>query len=385
VQIWERPLIRLLSVFLILSLFAWWIFQTVCLPPSLRTLFEEDEAIAMAATPPTEEEQFEKGLERLPPPPSNHSPEVTGLIFRLGELELTPAIVAMAVRRDLKTPKDQSPTVWSEPELTALRIYQAKLREAWEPFLSGPKPDWKSFPDSALLFRTHSLLLLGPRHETIRYLTYEPGQPDSWADQPGDDPVFFLRLFRQMETLGTLRFGSLSGWAMSDVVSRITLMEKVFEDSGYFFSEDGESLEGLLALAPAPPTISSLREGLQTDRLVFLRSADYLRSLPAGTPATLALTRLLGNRSDAESFVRHVNHPKTAQDLAIFFREGADQIGYLEQKTYLSGPAWRQWLASNPASGLNPALQDALAGMQEFEEKTLAYQVALAFVSAAAA
>jgi len=385
VRVWERPSVQLAGVFGLLGLLAWWTFQVVSVPPSLRTLFDEDEAIATAAIPPTEEEQFQKELARLPAPPENHAPEVVALISRLGKLTPPPAIVARAVLRDRQTPKDQTPFGWSEPELAALQNYQTRLREAWEPFFLGPAPDWKRFPDSALLFRTDLFFLMGSRSDLIRYLTYQPGQPASWEYQPGDDPVFFLRLFQQVASLGTLRFGSLSGWAMSDVVSRITWTEKVLQDVGFFFVADGEDPKGWLALVPAPPTVSSLREGLQADRAVFARSAEYLQSLPAGTPATVALTRLLGDKTDAEWFIRHVNQPKTAQDLAGILREGAGQIGTLEQKTYLSGPAWRQWLAGNPSSGLSPALQGALGGMQEFEEKTLAYQVALAFVRASSA
>ena len=242
-----------------LGLLACWTLQLVSVPPSLRTLFDEDEAIATAAIPPPEEEAFQKELLRLPPPPENHAPEVADLLSRLRELQNTPALVVMAVRRDLQTPKDQVPPAWTEFELTALKNYQTKLREAWESFLSGPAPDWRRFPDSALLFRSNFFFLMGPQQDLIRYLTYEPGQPASWEYKPSDDPVFFLRLFRQAGSLGTLRFGTLSGWAVSDVVFRTSLTEKILQESGFFFSPDRESPDGLLPLAPAPPTILSLR------------------------------------------------------------------------------------------------------------------------------
>ena len=87
----------------------------------------------------------------------------------------------------------------------------------------------------------------------------------------------------------------------------------------------------------------------------------------------------------SEWFVSHSGNPKSARDLAVILRQGAEQIGSLEQKTYLSGAAWRQWLSGDLDKGLNPALRESLKGMQEFEQTAMLYQVTLAFAKASAA
>ena len=374
----------MLALFLGLGLFAWWTFRTVSLPPDLRDLFEEDEAIAAAAIPPTEEERFQQELARLPAPPQNHAPQVATLVARLRELQNVPPILVQAVQRDKATPKDQTPPPWSETEWAALNAYQAKFLDAWESFFSAPIPEWANFPDSALYFRSQFPLLSKESKDLFSYGFYEPGRPESWTLRVENQPDFFLRLFRQCTYLGTLRFGILSGWTVSDTVAAADYSEQTIQKSKYFFFQPNPVPEQILGLAVATPTTSSLREGLKTDRAVFLRTAEFLQSLPAETSAHVSLTRVLGNQRDAEWFLRRIGHPQTSRELAILLRHGADQIALLEQKTFLSAPAWRQWLSGNIGDGLNPVLREALAGMQEFEEKTAEYRVALAFLQASA-
>jgi hypothetical protein len=163
------------------------------------------------------------------------------------------------------------------------------------------------------------------------------------------------------------------------------MSEKTLRGADYFFPPQSQDPQDLLPLTLLPPTINSLREGLKTDRAVFLRSADYLETLPATTPADMALTRLLGNKGDAEWFARHVGQPQNTRDLAAILRQGAEQIALLEQKTYLSGPAWRQWLSGDVDLGLGPALKGSLNGMREFEKTRLEYQLSLAFLKASSA
>ena len=327
---------------------------------------------------------LEKALAELPDPPSNHSPEVTQLILRLNELQAFPSALVQAVKRDRDTPKEQPPPSWSELELEALRNYQAKFRLAWEPFLSGPVPDWERFPDSAIFFRSQFPPMSPSYRDTFSYGFYEAGQPQSWSIEPANQPEFYLRLFQKTSTLGTLRFGSLSSWAATDAVCAARLCEEMIRKSDYFFSPQTQNPEELIPLAPPAPTVETLRKGLKTDKAVFARTAEYLESLPPQTPAKFGLTRLLTDEGDASWFVSHVDHPKTVRDLAAILRQGAEQIGSLEQKTFLSGPAWRQWLSGDLDKGLNPALRESLKGMQEFEQTTMQYRVALAFLQASA-
>jgi hypothetical protein len=385
VKLWERPFVQLFSGFLLLGLFAWWTFQAVSLPPVLRDLFEQDSAIATAAIPPTEEERFQRELSRLPAPPENHAPEVAELLSSLRELQTVPPAVMLAVKRDRDTPENQVPAAWSDAERQSLRDYQARFWQAWELFLSRPAPDWERFPDSATFFRSLYPPMANQYKDLLCYGFYEPEQPKTWGHQLESQPEFYLRLFRQSTTIGTLRFGTLSGWAVTDVTSSAKYSEETIRKSDYFFFDSTLDPRSLLPLSPLPPTISTLRAGLRTDRAVFLRSAEYLQSLPMDTPAQAALTRLLGNQGDAEWFIRKVNHPKTARELATILQQGADEIGALEQKTFFSGPAWRQWLAGDLGTGLKPVIAGALTGIQEFEETALKYQVALAFLNAASA
>jgi len=382
-----RSLQQLSAVLLLLAAMAWWITGRLAVSHSVREFFlGEQESPTQPEASPVEQEKvlLDKILAELPPPPSEHCPEVATLIQRLQELQNIPALVVQAVRRDRDTPKDQTPTSWSEAELQALRDYQAKFREAWEPFLSGPTPDWAKYPDSAIFFREFPPLA-NSYQNIFHYAFYEAEQPQTWGGESENQAEFYLRLFRQTSTLGTLRYGSLSGWAVTDATSGAKVSEEMIRKAGYFFSPQSQNPEELLPWTPSPPTVATLREGLKTDRAVFFRSAQYLESLPPQTPAKIGLTRLLGDEGDAGWFVSHVNNPKTVRDLATILRQGADQIGSLEQKTYLSGPAWRHWLTGDLGSGMNPALQGALKGMAEFEQVQMRYQVSLAFLQASAA
>lgn len=384
----QRSLQQLLAVFILLAAIAWWITGRVSVSHSVREFFlGEAEALAQAESSPEEQEKnlLTKVLAELPPPPAQHSPEVADLISQLQGLQTIPAMVVQAVKRDRDTPKEETPPAWSDAEVQALRDYQAKFRQAWELFLSGPAPDWAKFPDSAIFFRSQFPPMTKPYEEIIRYGLYEAEQPQSWNIEPEDQPEFYLRLFRQITTLGTLRFGGLSGWAMTDTVRGAEFSEEMIRKSGYYFSTRAQNPEELLSLTPSPPTVASLREGLKTDRAVFLETARYLESLPPQTPAKIGLTRLLNDKGDAGWFVSHVKNPQTVKELAAILRQGADQIGSLEQKTYLSGPAWRQWLTGDLQSGMNPALQGALKGMSEFEQVQMRYQVSLAFLQASVA
>jgi len=381
----RRSLQNLLAVFILLGAIAWWITGRVAVSHSVRDfLLGEEESATFPEPSPEEQEKIltEKIFSELPPSPSNHSPEVAGLLSRLKEIEAIPAILVNAVKRDRDTPKDQTPSPWSEAELEALKNYQAKFREAWEPFLSGPQPDWEHFPDSALLFRSSGLFLMNDYHDNFVYALHQPGKPST----RDNSPEFLLRLIRQTTTLGTLRFGGISGWGMSDSVFLVrALAHEIFPKSQYCFPPESENPELLLRWAPSPPTIQTLRNGLKTDHAVFLRAAEYLDSLPGNIPPSMALTHLLGDKRDAEWFVSHLESPQTTHDLASAIRLGAEQISLLEQKTYLTGPAWRQWATGNPESDLCLALRGSLDGMKEFETTQMEYQVALAFLKASAA
>ena len=384
----QRSIQQLVAVFILLSAIAWWITGRVAVSHSVREFFLGDEETStQPESSPGDQEKvlIEKAVAELPPPPAEHSPEVAELITRLAELQTIPAILVNAVKRDRETPKEQTPPAWSHAEVQALRDYQAKFRQAWEPFLSGPAPDWAKFPDSAIFFRSHFPPIDNSYREILGYGFYESEQPPSWGGEPDDQPEFFLRLLRQTTNLGALRFGGLSGWAVTDMVRGAKLSEEMVRKSDYFFSPRSQNPEELLSLAPPPPTVVTLREGLKTDRAVFSETARYLESLPPQTPAKIGLTRLLEDEGDASWFVSHVNNPKTVRDLATILRQGADQISLLEQKTYLSGPAWRQWLRGNLETGISPALQGSLEGIQDFEKTTLEYQVSLAFLQASAA
>ena len=380
-RFWERPLIQLLAVFLLLGLFAWWTFQTVSLPPVLRDLFEEDEAIATAATPATEEEQFQQELARLPSPPENHAPEVAALRERLRNLPPIPYIVSNAMARDTATPKGETPPPWSDLELQNLRSIQAAYFGAWEPFLSGPAPDWKNFPDSILFFRSKTSPILATSKDYAKILQYVPG---GQSEQPSWTWVeFSVKYLRQAQGVGAVRFGvGLSSWSMTDTVSTAEMARKITTS---LITQDNyplEDLQALRAILPAEPSLENLRDGLDGDRSLFLRTADFLESLPPSTAAKTGIVKWLQDDSDAEWYLRKAGQPPLANDLAALLRRDAEQLEILRQKTFLPGPAWRQWLSGNPGAGLTPMLAQGLGGFKEFEATRQAYRVTQAALDA---
>jgi hypothetical protein len=237
----QRSIQQLVAVFILLTAIAWWITGRVAVSHSVREFFRgEEESSTQPESSPADQKEalIEKALTELPPPPSNHSPEVAGLLSRLKEIEVIPAILVNAVKRDRDTPKDQTPTPWSEAELEALTNYQAKFREAWEPFLSGPQPDWEHFPDSARLFRSSGLFLMNDYHDNFEHALHQPGKPSTRENST----ELLLRLIRQTTTLGTLRFGGLSGWGMSDSVFLVSdLADEICLKSQYCFPPGSEN------------------------------------------------------------------------------------------------------------------------------------------------
>ena len=364
-KLWERPAVRLFSIFLLLGGFAWWIFRTVSLPPNLRDLWNEDQAIAVAATPLTEEQQYQAELAKLPAPPENHAPEVAMLMERLKKLPPAPSIVQAARRRD-KTVTQGEPPPWSEEELAALSDLYDLLRQAWLPFVSERNISWEKYPDSIRLFRSRLAKILAP-----------PSGYDFYAELVTDPE---MSLYGALRGIGTLRFGSDflldNGWAALDAVSLADSLGRILLDT---LSSTEFALPNHF---PSPPKIEDLRMGLRSDRSLFLSAAGYLEQLPAQTPALPALERFLGNKENAEWFLTKVPEIKTAEQLAKHLRKDISQISLLENRTFLSGPAWRQWLAGNPGAGLSPTLQESLNSLREFEAVRLRYQVALAFLEA---
>lgn len=364
-KVWERPLIRLLAVFFVLGMFAWWTFQTVSLPPALRDLFEEDEAVAIAATPTTEEEQFQQELSQLPPPPENHAPEVVALLERLNNLPPVPPLIQAARQRDAARRDGEPPIPWSEEENKAEDALVENYLKAWEPFLSAPPPDWIRYPDSTRLFRANMAEILDfpAGYNAGEFLIYDLSRG-------------FLKTFRH---LGALRFGfglgSVNPWGSTDVI-------------GLFRTFCEMTQEGLLpgeiffSSPPPPPGVGDLRQALRADQALFLRTAEYLENLPEKASGTAALSRYLKNQGDADWFLQKAGPQISARELAAYLRRDAGQIATLEQKTFLSGPAWRQWLQGDSGAGLSPTLQAGLAGLREFEQVRLRYQVTLAILDA---
>jgi hypothetical protein len=366
VKLWERPAVRLFSVFLLLGGFAWWIFQTVSLPPTLRDLWNEDQAIAEAATALTEEQQYQAELAKLPAPPENHAPEVSKLMERLRSLPPAPSIVQAARQRDQAIPQGEQPPPWSEEELAALSHLSVLFRQAWMPFLSERTISWEKYPDSVRLFRSNLIkILTAPSGYEIygEFLT---------------DPE--MNLYGALRGLGALRFGSdfllESGWAALDTTGLANYLGRFVIDSLNF--SEFISPNNL----PPPPRIEDLRMGLRSDQSLFSSAAAYLETLPPQTPALPALERFLGNKKNAKWFMEKIPEAKTAEELAKHLREDVFQISLLENRTFLNGPAWRQWLAGDPAAGLSPTLRECLNGLREFEAARLQYQVALAFLEA---
>jgi len=328
-------MVQLLTGLLLLGVFSWWTIQAVSLPPVLRDLFEEDDAIAWAARPPAEEDPEQAELVKLPTPSEQHAPEVATLLASLREF----------------APDD------GEEDLK-------NFLEAWEVFAQGPPIPWQSYPDSARLLRGNFLKLLRPPHT---------------ENDPGE--VFFLpnpRLVRKLQGLGTLRFESGS-WAMTDTVA----VSEMFCEATTSFEGSTADLRSLRDSFPPSPSVQHLRDGLRTDRAVLTSAALYLENLPARTPARLGLARFLGNLPDADAFLLVFSDPgMSAGTLARQLRQSCDQIADLEQKTFLSSAAWRLWLESNPSQGLGPLLGGSLDGMRGLETAQRRHAVILACLEA---
>ena len=131
-KIWERTAVRLFTIFLILGIFAWWTFRVVSLPPTLRNLWNEDQAIAEASTPPAKEENWRVDLTKLPAPPEEHAPEVSALLLRLQRLPPIPYALRTALQRNASTPEGQPFPPWSGEEKQALRGSLAIFYEAFK-------------------------------------------------------------------------------------------------------------------------------------------------------------------------------------------------------------------------------------------------------------
>jgi hypothetical protein len=367
-KFWERPFFRLLSMFVLLGLFAWWTFQTVSLPPTLRDLFEEDGAMAAAAQPMTEEQSFQQELNRLPATSQNHAPEVAALLQRLKNLPPPPYLLQAARQRDSSTRSGEAPLPWNQAELAAEEAAANTFLAAWEPFLQGPPVAWENYPDSARLFRSSLLALL-----------QEPGGGKSYSE------LLLLpdyQLIKKLQGLGTLRFGVLSSWSSTDTVK----LSEILVDQLRTFEGSDLELRTLRANYPLPPTIEQLRRGLRIDREMFLAASRYLTGLPRSTRARAGLTAYLGDAGDASWFVSLLPEGSgEASVLASLLSQSDDQILELEQKTYFTGPAWRQWLEGSPTQGLSPWLANALEGMKAFESVRLHHQVSIAFLDAALA
>jgi len=361
VKVWERPLVQLFAVFLLLGLFAWWTFQTVSLPPVLRDLFEEDSAIATAAIPPTEEERFQQELSRLPAPPENHAPEVAALLQRLRSLPPPPYLLQVALQRDASTPAGQEPLPWNEAELQALSIVQTSFREAWLPFLSGPAPDWENFPDSIALFRFQGDFLSTDWQFFADLPIPTPPRPQQ--SEPLQDPEFTLAYFRQIRTLGSLKFG-----VDTDTVSVANKVMKFLETRVIRDDFPAFTLVAVRENLPPPPSLEDLRVGLEADRALFLRAAQFLESLPSGTSAAAGITRWVDKKAPVAWGLNESGRFQLASDLATDLNRKASELAGLRQKTFLSGPAWRQWLSGDPGSGLSPLLVGGLGGFRAFEQ-----------------
>lgn len=365
---------RLFSIFLILGIFAWWTFRVVSLPPTLRNLWNEDQAIAEASTPPAKEEKWRVELAKLPAPPEEHAPEVSVLLLRLQRLPPIPYALQTALQRNASTPEGQTFPPWNEEEKQALRESLAIFYEAWQPFLSGPVPDWKSFPDSILLFRSQNQPFWKNILAYQKLVEIDTGNPEQTvsARRLG----FYLSYLRQIRNLSAIRFGwDLSDWSKSETISTCEITARFLQGTAFDGEYSLNDLRGFrAALAPAP-SLEDLRSGLDADRSLYLRTADYLAALPAGTEAKPALRRWLGNDSDTSWYFTKAAEPVTAADLAERLRRDAEQLELLRQKTYLAGPAWRHWLSGDPGAGLSPTLAQGLGGFQDFEKVRMEYLI----------
>jgi len=306
---------------------------------------------------------------------------VAALRERLQNLPPIPYIVSNAMARDAATPKGETPPSWSDLELQTLRSIQTAYFGAWEPFLSGPAPDWKNFPDSILFFRSKTSPIAGTSKDEARILQYVPGgqselQSWTWVE-------FSVKYLRQARALGAVRFGvGLSSWSMTDTMSTAEMAGKI--TAGLIAQENYplEDFQALRSILPAEPSLENLRNGLDGDRSLFLRTADFLESLPPSTAARTGIVKWLQDDSDADWYLRKAGQPPLAKDLAAVLRQDAKQLEILRQKTFLPGPAWRQWLSGDPGAGLTPLLAQGLGGFKEFEAIRQTYLVTQAALDA---
>jgi len=246
---------------------------------------------------------------------------------------------------------------------------QTSFKEAWLPFLSSPTPDWKSFPDSIALFRFQGDFL-STDWQVLADLTNPipqlPQQPEQFQN-----PEFTLAYLRQIRTLGSLKFG-----ANTDSEGVANKMMKILETR--VIRDDFPTLT-LLAVRenlPPPPSLEDLRSGLEADRALFLRAAQFLQSLPTGTSAAAGITRWMDRKAETAWGLNEYGRFRLASELAADLNRKAAELDRLMQKTFLSAPAWRQWLSGNPGYGLSPLLVDGLGGFQAFEQTRSDYLVA---------
>jgi len=378
VNLWERPFFRLLGVFILLGLFAWWTFRAVSFSPGLRGLLDEDLAISDVAQNTADRKRSSLQWENLPAPSQRHAPEVAALLERLRRLPPAPYILANAMARDAATPPNEEPPAWTPAEQAALAEARARFLEAWEPFFQGPGPDWIGHPDSVRLFRS-TFFLTRPWAATLVLLGYEPGGRNysAFLNEPADFPEFLLPLVRQSRNLGVLRLGQ-PAWDASELVSAADAVRQGIENLLLQPGETAETLEAWRTLIAPAPTLADLRAGLEVDRSFLLTTADFLMKLPTSTQAEAGLRRFLPEGLEGDSFLDAYDRPENARELAERIRDHAEQLDTLLQRTFLSGPAWRQWLAHDPGSGFRPPLSGQLGAFVDFEDVRMKYQVALA-------
>jgi len=246
---------------------------------------------------------------------------------------------------------------------------QTSFREAWLPFLSSPAPDWKFFPDSIALFRFQGDFL-STDWQFFSDLTI-PTPPRPQQPEPLQDPELTLAYLRQIRTLGSLKFG-----ADTDAVSVANKVTKFLESRMIRNDFPASTLLAVRENLPPPPSLEDLRSGLEADRALFLRVAQYLESLPSGTSAAAGITRWADKKAAVAWGLNESGRFQLANDLAADLNRKASGLEDLMQKTFLSGPAWRQWLSGDPGSGLSPLLIGGLGGFRAFERTRSDYLVA---------
>jgi len=175
----------------------------------------------------------------------------------------------VALQRDASTPAGQEPLPWNEAELQALSVVQTSFREAWLPFLSSPAPDWKNFPDSIALFRFQGDFLSTDWQFFADLPIPTPPRPQQ--SEPLQDPEFTLAYFRQIRTLGSLKFG-----VDTDTVSVANKVMKFLETRVIRDDFPAFTLVAVRENLPPPPSLEDLRAGLEADRALFLRAAQFL-------------------------------------------------------------------------------------------------------------